>query len=236
MKQLVTLRFVTLLAAYFLTTNLCAADYQYGKDQPLPVPGYPGYDLNGMPCQSHKGTGQGYGPFDYTNPNHRGFNLEIVEIAHFTKKVETLVGGESGAEPYGDLNYTIMAFPNHHRALYSMMRYQLKTSRPVDARYPPVECYFQRAIKFKPNDFRVYQLYANYLKKKDQLKMASQIYQRALLIKNAPAEINYSFGLLYLELKDYDNAVAQAKIAYDRGIKKTKLSRQLEKLGRWPVQ
>lgn len=222
---------IAFLALVFLSISNSASAAS-GAVYPLPNPGWPGYDLNGAQCVDR---GQGYGPYDYTNPKHRGYSLNIVEKYHFTKDVETLKKGSSGTV-WGDLNYTIRAFPNHHRALYAMMRYQLTVERPLDARYSPIECYFQRAIKFSPNDYRVMQLYANYLTKKKQPKMAIGAYKRAMNTKNAPPEINYSLGLLYFDLKKFDDAVEQAKIAYDGGVKKSKLASKLKKINRWPIQ
>jgi len=194
--------------------------------------GWSGIDLTGAPCA---GAEQGFGPFDYTNSSHRSKHLNIVEAHHFTKKVEALSSGKSGPIAL-DIDYTLRAFPNHHRALYAMMRYQLKVSRPSGAQYSPIECYFQRAMTFKPNDFRVMQLYANYLTKKKQPKMAIDVYKRAMTAKNAPPEINYSLGLLYFDLKKFDDAVEQAKIAYDGDVKKSKLARKLKEINRWPIQ
>lgn len=206
---------------------------EYLANQPLPNPGWPGYDLTGAPCQE---LGQGYGPYDYTNPNHRGHNLEIVEGGHFNKDVEMLIKGKTSSNPWPDIQYTIKAFPNHHRALYAMMRYQLQNSNLKGAIKPaPAECYFQRAIKFKPDDYRVMQLYANYLIKKGYPELAVKTYNRALKIKNAPPEINYSLGLLLLKMNKLDEAVEQAKIAYDGGIKKSKLARKLKEVNRWPI-
>lgn len=209
------------------------ANAEYLANQPMPNPGWPGHDLTGAKCQDH---GQGYGPYDYTNPNHRGHNLKIVEQYHFNKDVETLKKGMSGAIA-GDIGYTLKAFPNHHRALYAISRYHLRDPAIRNStRYPAAECYFQRAIKFTPDDYRSMQLYANYLIKRKQPNMALDVYKQALSLKNSPPEINYSLGLLYFDLKKFDGAVEQAKIAYGAGIKKPKLARKLKEINRWPVQ
>ena len=82
--------------------------------------GWVGTDLAGAPCS---GSRQGYGPYDYTDPRTRKGGkdapLSLVERYHFTPDVENLVGGNTSLGPEGDLNYTITAFPNHHRALKS---------------------------------------------------------------------------------------------------------------------
>jgi len=194
--------------------------------------GWVGTDLKGAPCT---GLDVGYGPWDYTNAEHRREKMPIVTNAHFTKDVEMLIKGNRGPLAM-DIDYTLRAFPNHHRALYAMMRYQLRTPRPAGAKYAPAECYLQRAMAFQPHDYRVMQLYANYLIKKDQPEMALSVYKKALAVDGVPAHINYSLGLLYMELKKYDLAAEQAKIAYGAGIRKTKLARELKAVNRWPVQ
>lgn len=96
--------------------------------------GWPGNTLASNECY---GGGQGFGPFDYTDPETarpgkygQSPPLHLVEIAHFTPEVEHLVRGKSGAI-YGDLDYTLRAFPNHHRALWSMVRYYLGQIKAV---------------------------------------------------------------------------------------------------------
>lgn len=74
-----------------------------------------------------------YGPFDYTNPDDFKNKLPLVEIAHFTPKVEGLMGGKSGYL-WGDLDYTLRAFPNHHRALYAFVRYEIREREKARAK------------------------------------------------------------------------------------------------------
>ena len=204
----------------------------FADEVPLPNPGWVGYDLKGAPCT---GGAVAYGPWDYTNPGHRREKLPVVTAYHFTKEIESLEKGKTASIEM-DIDYTLKTFPNHHRALYAMMRQQIKNPRPDIAQYAPVECYFQRAMAFKPDDYRVMQLYANYLVKKDKPKIAIDIYKRALSIDKAPVDINYALGLLYCDLKEFDKAVEQAKIIYGAGFKKTKLARQLKEANRWPVK
>ncbi|MEL7448527.1 MAG: hypothetical protein AAFN78_04915, partial [Pseudomonadota bacterium] len=71
-----------------------------------------------------------YGPFDYTNPDHVAKKLDRVERAHFDKGVENLKGHLTNAggkaQLKGDIAYTLRAFPNHHRALYAMIRLHIQ--------------------------------------------------------------------------------------------------------------
>ena len=120
-----------------------------------------GATLEGLPCN---GGGQGVGPFDYSQKSVIApQNLRIVEGAHFTSEVEALIKGNRGSLE-GDINYTLRAWPNHHRALLSIIKYQLqikKKLRKGKLNTPP-ECYLQRAIHFSPQDVASYALYGFY--------------------------------------------------------------------------
>ncbi len=183
-----------------------------------------------MPCQ---GKGQGYGPYDYTKAHERS-QLPIVESYHFTPEVENLIKGKSGNIP-GDLDYTLRAAPNHHRALLSIIHYQIKlnskllsNSNPLET---PVECYMQRAIHFSPSDAVSYSLYGYYLAKINKLETAVKYYNKAISLSPDNAKIAYSFGLLLLELKRYEDALKYANIAYQNKQTPKGLKQKLEKLG-----
>src|SRR4051794_565696 len=104
-----------------------------------------------------------YGPFDYRTRAEHAENFTLVESAHFTPEVENGIRGSSG-QIGGDLDYTLRAIPNHHRALASMARIavRIKSVYVPGAKYP-VECYFERAIRFTPNDGGVRAEFGNYL-------------------------------------------------------------------------
>lgn len=105
-----------------------------------------GVNLKGLPCT---GKGQGYGPFDYIKAEERS-EMPIGESYHFKADIENL----TNKDPSGDLDYTLRAIPNHHRALLSAIRYQLKLNNKLikGALVSPAECYLQRAIHFSPKD------------------------------------------------------------------------------------
>lgn len=172
-----------------------------------------------------------YGPFDYTNPVHKRDKLPIVETHHFNTDVENLVRGQSGSV-IGDLDYTLRAFPNHHRALYAVARYQLRVGR-IGKPFRSAECYFDRAIRFKPNDGVVYMLYGIYLHRKGDLKQALEQYNHALALMPKSAEAHYNLGLLNVDLKDYQAARANALRADELGYPLPGLKNKLRKLGVW---
>lgn len=156
-----------------------------------------------------------YGPYDYTDPVHKRDNLPIVEHFHFTQDVQNLIQGRSDTIA-GDLDYTLRAFPNHHLALNSVARYQLENPRP-DPRYYTADCYFNRAMRWRPDDARVHMIYAIYLNKKGDKAEATTQYEEALSIDAADPEISYNAGLFYLGLKNYEKARSLAETAYAGG-------------------
>lgn len=158
-----------------------------------------------------------YGPFDYRDPVNKRDNLPIVETFHFTADVESLRHGRSGSV-YGDLRYTLRAFPNHHRALRSMARYGIEGGQiPMDDDISTVDCYFERAIVFRPDDAAVHVIYANYLFKRGARDDAQKQYEEALRLGPDSVEINYVAGLFFVDMGDLARARELAKIAYDNG-------------------
>ena len=172
-----------------------------------------------------------FGPFDYRT--EKGNNLNLVESAHFTPPVEALIKGNAGYLGQ-DLDYTLRAFPNHHRALMSVMRYWEKTKspQPSDLRYS-VDCYFQRALQFKPDDTTARLIYATLLGK--QSRQADAVLQVDTAQKYAGdnAFTHYNVGLVYFDLKQYDKSLAQAHVASDMGFGQTGLRDQLKAVGKW---
>jgi tetratricopeptide (TPR) repeat protein len=172
-----------------------------------------------------------YGPYDYTDPVHARDNLPIVEHFHFTRDVQNLIQGRSDTIA-GDLDYTLRAFPNHHQALNSVARYQLANPRP-DPRYYSADCYFDRALRWRPDDARVRMIYAIYLNKKGDTAAARTKYEEALTLEPRDAEINYNAGLFYFGLKDYEKARAHAEAAYAAGVQFEGLRNKLKAAKVW---
>lgn len=170
-----------------------------------------------------------YGPFDYTNPSHRENKLHIVEKFHFTQAVETLKRGSTGSLAH-DLDYTLRAFPNHHRALYAMLRYQLKHDGPAGAGYT-MECYFDRALRLAPQDGKVYILYGLYLHRKGDYEGALEKYKQAEALVPESEDLHYNLGLLYIDTGKYDLAKEQADIVYARNYPLPGLKNKLKRLG-----
>ncbi|MDD5271589.1 MAG: hypothetical protein PHU14_02605 [Methylovulum sp.] len=193
-----------------------------------------GTTLAGEPCMGGR---MDYGPFDYTNLAHKAKKLPIVEEYHFTKDVQLLIKGNTSTI-INDLNYTVTAFPNHHPALDAIMHYQLIYQNDIDAKKkppvsPPVECYFQRAIRFAPKDPLNYLMYASYLRKIKHPQEAEEVYKQAVQKLPDGPDIKYGYGLFLVEAKRYPEALAQARAIYAKGFRKQKLKDLLLKSGHW---
>lgn len=171
-----------------------------------------------------------YGPFDYRSQREQ---LEVVERFHFGPKVEALLSGESGYLG-GDLDYTLRASPNHHRALMTLIRYadKLKTSRDPNMNWP-FECYFERAVRFQRNDAIAHMLYASYLGTQNRINDAVQQLKAADAVAEDNAFTHYNIGMVYTDLKRWDAALEQAHKAYGLGFRQPALRDRLKTAGKW---
>jgi tetratricopeptide (TPR) repeat protein len=169
---------------------------------------------------------------DYTNPEHRQ-KLGVVERFHFTPQVERLERGQSGYIG-DDISYTLDHFANHHRALTSLAKLALreKSSRPKGAKYS-IECYFDRAIRFRPDDARVRAILGGYLLALGQEDSALAQLEEAARLEPRNAMNQYNLGLLHVRRGKFDKAREAARIAYDLGIPLPGLKNKLVAAGQW---
>ena len=189
--------------------------------------------INVFSCGDLNPPGQ-YGPFDFrtipSDVRHR------VEDYHFTPDVETLRKGNTAALAGADLDYTLRAIPNNPRALLSISRYatKMKIDRAPGLRFT-AECYFERAIRFVPNDPMPRVLYASYLKDRKRNAEARAQLDEAEKVRGEPvnSDIDYNLGLLYYEVGAYDRALDAAKRAYALGAPLPALKNKLKAAGKW---
>lgn len=177
----------------------------------------------------------GYGPWDYTNPVHFREKLQVVEYTHFDAGVESLRGHKSHPQNLaGDIDYTLRAFPNHHRALYTMARYYLTKDRANRGplRYT-AQCYFERAMAFRPTDGVVRMIYGVYLYKAGRLDDAEKRFQEALERSPNDAEVHYNLGLVLAKAEKYEQAREHAEQAYALGHPMPGLRNKLKRAGHW---
>lgn len=192
--------------------------------------------INNQTCDIVKGSpldAGNYGPFDYTNPAHQKHRPQV-ESHHFTREVEALISGRGSSTPGGDLQYTLRKFPNHHRALYAMIRYKTeshkwsKHAKSIDIY--SMECFFRRANYFRPKDPIIYMLHGMYFHKLDDLSAAESQYLKSLEIQEQIPETHYNLGLLYIDMNKLEAAAKHAKLAYASGYPLAGLRNKLTKL------
>jgi tetratricopeptide (TPR) repeat protein len=98
----------------------------------------------------------------------------------------------------------------------------------------PVECWFDRAIRFKADDHIVRMLYADFLIKRSRHEEAIRQLDAALFYADPQSPITpYNVGFLYFEMKRYDKALLYAQRAQAMGFTNQELRRRLEAVGQW---
>jgi Flp pilus assembly protein TadD len=174
-----------------------------------------------------------FGPFDYRRRSESATNLQLVESAHFTPEVEKLTAGNTGTIA-GDLSYTLVVFPNHARALSSLARLALQTkaTKTTGLKYS-FECYFDRAVRFQPDDPAPRSIYGAYLLRKGRTDDALEQLSEAVALAPDDPSANYNLGLGYFEKKDYEQAKLYAKKAYALGFPLQGLKTKLTKVNKW---
>ncbi len=172
-----------------------------------------------------------YGPYDYRNSIGTD-RLNVVEAFHFDANVENLrkVPGQVG----GEISYTLRAFPNHHRALMSMVRLgsNLKVSKPPGAAYS-IGCFLMRAEVFQPEDAMVKVIYGHYLLKQGQRAQALEKLGAADVSQSKDANVAYNLGLAYFDAGDFGKSLENAHLAYELGFPLPGLRDKLKRAGKW---
>lgn len=172
-----------------------------------------------------------YGPYDF---RHDRDKLSIVLGAHFKPEVEALIRGTTSGTPGGDIDYTLRAIPNHPGALLAMIRLGVKekTDLPKGVHYT-VECWLERAIRFRSDDSVVRMIYATYLSERQRKPEAmKQLEAVEGLAKDNPFT-HYNLGMIYADMKEYERALKQAHLAMELGFRQTALRDKLKAAGQW---
>ncbi len=157
-------------------------------------------------------------PYDYNDPEARSnpSKIPIIEAAHFTSSVETLERGNTTVYVLGDLDFMLRSIPNHHRALYAAVRYELRAGKP-DPNFRSAQCWLERAVRFRPQDGTVRMIYGVFLARTRRPEEALVQYKEALRLAPDSAETHYNIGLLYFEIGKRAEAKKHADIAYRLG-------------------
>lgn len=172
-----------------------------------------------------------YGPFDYRTQKEK---LAIVEQYHFDAGVEALVRGMTTDKIGGDIGYTLLTSPNHHRALMAIIRLgeKLNNWHPPQMRFP-IECYLERGLRFRPDDTVVRQLYAQWLGKRGRRDEALKHLAVATEYAHDSGITHHNIGMLYLDLNEPAKALLQAHRAKELGFEGSRLEDRLKATGSW---
>ncbi|MBS1157319.1 MAG: repeat-containing protein [Proteobacteria bacterium] len=187
------------------------------------------------------------GPWDYADPTSTmatGENpmgrIKRVENVHFNPQMQSLDLKKFSIERLtSEFNYTLRVFPNHPRALLALSKLEgiAGGKLPQNSITPftpkiTADCFFDRAIRFRPNDKAVRIVYGMHLQQRGKLKEALVEYELAKSLGENSASFNYNFGLLHADMKNWDKAYEYAVKAQNAGLMLPGLRGKLEKAGR----
>lgn len=176
-------------------------------------------------------TGKHYGPYDYRIERYRA--LQKVEDFHFTPEIEAGIRGKNGAIG-GDINYTLKAAPNHHRALVTLTRLtQRAKADQLEGMEWPIECYYDRALRYMPDDTTVRMLYAQFLHGRKRTADAVRQLDLAQEMAADNPFTHYNLGLVYFEVGQFEKSLAQAHKALSYGFPRQDLVERLKAKGVW---
>ena len=74
---------------------------------------------------------------------------------------------------------------------------------------------------------------AYYYWKKHEVERAIALWERALELDPSSAEIHYSLGLSYFDMKDFNKSEEHARVAYALQYPLPGLKKKLESVGHW---
>lgn len=182
-----------------------------------------------------------HGPFDYNTATHG--EKKLVERVHFDEHYQAYRLGKQKLQkkfdhiietPAAGFSYTLWAFPNHPAALAAMedLGSKHQSEKPPGANLR-IHCYFQRAVKFVPEDPLVRSIYGYYYARRNNRLEALNQLSKAESIDNESMSVLVYAAFAYLEIKEYDKALSAAKGAYQLGYSLPGLRNRLERVGKW---
>lgn len=159
--------------------------------------------------------------------------LAQVNNRHFTDDVENGIRGSTGGLG-ADLEYTLVHFPNHYRALNTVLRVAPRyRGGVIIGSKLPSECYFERAVRAFPDDSTAWLMYARFQFQLGKEGQAMSMLNKAIELSPEDPTINYNLGLLLARQKKYDEALPHAQKAYAQNFPLPGLKQNLIKAGKW---
>ncbi|MDD3674126.1 tetratricopeptide repeat protein [Thauera propionica] len=172
-----------------------------------------------------------FGPYDYRSNADKH---AIVERFHFNQDVENLRRGMTARTAAGDISYVLKVFPNHPRALDAMARQSQREKRatPRGSTYS-IDCWFERGMRFQPDDPIVKMLYGIHLLRVGKNEQAVKYLELAKNTGEPNGNVLYNLGLAYVKLGRFEQALENAHAAYGLGFPLEGLRNQLIRAGKW---
>ena len=96
-----------------------------------------------------------------------------------------------------------------------------------------VECYFERALRFKSDDAIVRMIYSTYLTKNNRQAEAIAQLEQATVLAGENGFTHYNVGLIYFDMKLYDQSLARAHRAMALGFENEVLRDLLKNAKQW---
>jgi len=165
----------------------------------------------------------------------------MVEGAHFESHYEAYLAGfmlVQGAHKHGEyvtagFEYTLWGFPNHPRALAAIeqLSYRDHKTDQLPKMQFKVWCYFQRAVKWYPDDPMPHAIYAYYLARRDRRSEALFEIWRAEQLDPGTVDVSLYLAFAYIKLNEFEKAAVYAKKAYAQGYPLPWLRQRLAKEG-----
>lgn len=165
-------------------------------------------------------------PFNFYEPAPDKV-LSNVEKYHLNQGIDKVKQGKY-EYAWSEFAFMLHYFPNHPRALQLISDLSIQMESPERA-----ERYFERAIRLYPQESETYALHGVFLHKLQRYEEAIEAYAKAIALNDKPVDYHYNLGLSYLAIKDYDNALQQAKIAYNKGYPLPGLKDKLKAVNVW---
>ncbi|MFV0276885.1 MAG: hypothetical protein ACK5HY_06840 [Parahaliea sp.] len=177
-----------------------------------------GTTLEGSACD---GGPQLHGPFDYLQRAEFARDLRLTEDYHFNSKKQ-------------DLFFTLRVWPNHHQALYQVVRLRIaswgdRKNKPQ----VPAECFLQRAVNFSPKDATAHMLYGLLLHRLHKNPPALEHYRKAVELNPTDLQTKYNLALLLVDMEEYAEAQQLAREVYAGNFPLQGLKSKLARLGYW---
>lgn len=164
-------------------------------------------------------------------------DVEHAERVHFFHVEDAMRSRQVLQKPkayWGELEYMLRRYPNHTRALELLDRLSLmlKTEQ-VPATLNSVDCHFQRAFNFFPDDAAVKLAYGVYLMRRNRIDSAISMFTEVASLQPNNANNQYNLGLAYIVAKQPEKAREHAILAYGMGFPLPGLKAKLKAAKVW---